>query len=352
LTAPEHLVLQLPLRALAGLFGAVVRMRNRYYDRPSALHRAPVPVISVGNLTVGGTGKTPMVAWLARRLKEAGGRPAVVSRGYGGTSGRGPNVVSDGSGPGCGPDECGDEPFLLASSLPGVAVVVGHDRPAGADAAAGLGCDVVLLDDGFQHRRLARDLDIVLLDAAKPFGNGRLLPAGPLREPPSALARAGLVLVTRSGPGGVPVEIERVVRSFQRDVPVLPAGHRRVGFFDATGESVEAPPRAVLFCGIGSPELFRRDVEAEGVEVVAFEPGRDHRRYDEADLARLRACAASHGAVLITTEKDRVRLPRKAADGEGPPLLTLRIEAEPHDAEMLMGAVRRALEARSWRGMG
>jgi tetraacyldisaccharide 4'-kinase len=327
------------------VFGAVLRLRNRYYDRPSAVRRARIPVISVGNLTVGGTGKTPIVAWLARRLTEAGRRPAVVSRGYGGRAGRGPRVVSRGSGPDCAADECGDEPYLLASTLPGVAVVVGHDRPAGADAAADLGRDVVLLDDGFQHRRLARDLDIVLLDAAKPFGNGRLLPAGSLREPPSALARAGLVLVTRSGPGAVPVEIERVVRSFHRDVPILRAGHRRVGFFDGDGRRVESPRRAVLFCGIGSPEVFRRDVEADGVEVVAFEPGRDHRRYDAADLARLSARAASLGAVLITTEKDRVRLPGKLAEREARALLTLRIEAEPHDAERLLEAVQRALAA-------
>jgi tetraacyldisaccharide 4'-kinase len=326
------------------LYGLAVRMRNRHYDRSSAVQRAPLPVVSVGNLTVGGTGKTPIVAWLAGRLRDHGRKPAIATRGYGGTVGHGPVVVSHGDRPPRDARECGDEPVLLASIMPEVPVVVGSDRAAGAEAAARLGCDVVILDDGFQHRRLARDLDIVLLDAGDPFGNGRLLPAGPLREPPSALARADLVLITRSRPHEGGADVERVVRAYNADAPILRAGHRRVGFFDAAGRPAVRPRRALVFCGIGNPACFRADVEAEGVEIVVFEAGRDHQPYDGRDLRRLRSRASSLEAVLVTTEKDRVRLPRSEDDEAQPPLLTLRVEAEPFDPGRLESALRRALE--------
>lgn len=339
----EHLAVQLPLRALALIYGAALRLRNRYYGRPSTVYRAAVPVLSVGNLTVGGTGKTPLVAWLATRIADAGRAPAVVTRGYGGTVGRGPVVLSGGNGPTLGPDACGDEPYLLASMLPGVPVVVGSDRVAGADAAARSGCDVVILDDGFQHRRLARDLDIVLLDAGNPFGNGRLLPAGPLRELPSALGRADVVMITRSRHEETGDDIERVVRAHNADAPVLRAGHRRTGFFDGAGRAAERPRRAVVFCAIGNPGSFRSDVAAEGVEVVAFETRRDHHRYDARELRDLRGLASSLDAVLVTTEKDRVRLPPAGEGGDRPPVLTLRIEAEPFDPGALDVAVQRAI---------
>jgi len=168
LTPPEHPALVALLSLPSLIFGAAVRLRNHLYDRPGASRRAPIPVLSVGNLTVGGTGKTPLVAWLARRLREQGLTPAVVSRGYGGTAGRGPLVVTQGGEPNCGAEVCGDEPFELARMLSGVVVIVGSDRLAGAEEAARQGADVVILDDGFQHRRLARDLDIVLLDSSNP----------------------------------------------------------------------------------------------------------------------------------------------------------------------------------------
>jgi len=337
----DNPIAQLPLRAAALLYGALVRARNRYFDREGVGHRARVPVVSVGNLTVGGTGKTPLVAWLATRLQQAGRKPAIVSRGYRGTVGRGPRVVSRGASLSCGPDECGDEPYLLASTLPGVPVVVGADRAAAADAATDLGSDVLLLDDGFQHRRLGRDLDIVLLDSGRPFGNERLLPAGTLREPVAALARAGLVLVTRSEPDQRHPEIERIVRRHNGYAPILRCGHRRLGFFDSSGHEVEPPRRALVFCGIGNPAAFRADVEAQGVEIAGFEARRDHQRYLVSDLKRLDARAAALSSVLVTTEKDRVRLPD--IDGEPSRVLTLRIEAWPFEPERLMDEVQAAL---------
>ncbi len=339
----SHPVVSLPLRIVAAAYGAVLRARNRYYDRPASVRRAPTPVLSVGNLTVGGTGKTPMVGWLVGQLLALGSKPAIVSRGYGGTAGRGPRIVSEGRGPLCDAAQCGDEPYLLARSLAGVPIVVGSDRWAAATAAARMGIDVVVLDDGFQHRALARDLDLVLLDAGDPFGGSRLLPAGLLREPLCSLRRADLVLITRSLPGESHDTIERVVRQHNREAPVLRAGHRRIGFFDAAGRAAQPPARVVAFCGIGNPSSFRSDLESEGVEIVGFEAQRDHHPYRAAEVRRLQSLAASRDAVPVTTEKDRVRLPEEVNGGDGPPILTLRIEAEVFDPEPLLAAVRRVL---------
>jgi tetraacyldisaccharide 4'-kinase len=329
---------QPPLRALAWLYGAAVAWRTRRYDRPGAGRHAGLPVVSVGNLTVGGTGKTPFVAWLGRVLADAGERPAIVSRGYGGSAGRGPLVVSRGAGPLCDAALCGDEPFILARMLPDVPVVVGAERWAAARAAAELGSAVVLLDDGFQHRALARDLDIVLLDARDPFGGGRLLPAGWLREPPSALSRAGVVVITRTPPGMSIEPLTREIRAYNLRAPVLRATHRRTGFFDGNERPVEAPRRALVFCAVGQPQAFREDVSAAGVEIVAFESWRDHHRYDRKTISRLEARARALDAVLLTTEKDRVRIP-SAAD-----LFTLRIEMALEDPEPLLAAVRGVLQ--------
>ena len=340
---PTHPVARLTLGVLGRIYAAVTIVRNRYYDRPSSSRRVDIPVLAVGNLTVGGTGKTTLVSWLARRLLEMGRRPAIVSRGYGGTSGRGPRVVSDGHGPLAESIECGDEPLMLARSLVDVSVIVGSDRTAGARLAARMGSDVVVLDDGFQHRRLARDLDVVLLDAGNPFGNHAVLPRGPLREPVSGLSRADVVVLTRSRRDEPLESIERVVRLHNPDAPLLLAGHRAVGFFDSEGSPVEPPARAVAFCGIGSPDRFRFDLEQLGIELALFESFRDHHRYRVSELRRLVQAAARLDAALVTTEKDRVRLSDTTIDRAGARLVTLRIEAEVFDPDPLLNAVRRVL---------
>ncbi len=325
--------------------GAVL-LRNRYYDTPTAVRRAGLPVISVGNVTVGGTGKTPMVAWMVRELQAAGRKPAVVSRGYRGKAGRGPLVVSQGDAALVGPDRCGDEPYLLARSLPGAVVVVGSDRVAGAEEARRLGADVVVLDDGFQHRRLARDFDLVLVDASNPFGNYRLLPAGVLREPLTALARADAVVLTRTRAAESLVVIERVIRRHHPGVPIFRAGHRRLAFVDGQGADLAPPARAVAFCGIGNPQLFLEDLHAQGVEVLASRLFPDHHAYGERDRQELAALSRQAGATLVTTEKDLVRFPVVPAGGPG--VCALRIETQVHDREALLGLVQAAL-ARSTR---
>jgi tetraacyldisaccharide 4'-kinase len=340
---PHPLALGSLLRLLALGYGAAIRLRNGWYDRGLGVHRVGIPVISVGNLTVGGTGKTPLVAWLAARLVERRRRPAVVSRGYRGRAGRGPLVVSDGSGPRSSVAVCGDEPFLLARSLVGVPVVVGSDRVAGAEAAHHLGADVILLDDGFQHRRLARDLDLVLLDSSNPFGNDALLPAGLLREPPAALARADVVVVTRSSGQERFTVIEQAVRHHNPRAPLVRAGHRALGFFDRHGRAVAPPSLALAFCAIGNPSRFRSDLEGAGVRVARFETRRDHDRFSDAEVLGFADWAAAHGTGLVTTEKDWVRFADPTFGGRVE-LHVLRIEAVVYDPDPLVQAMERVLE--------
>ncbi len=327
-------------------FGAIVRARNLWYDRPGATLRAPLPVISVGNLAVGGTGKTPLVAWLARHLSALGLVPAVVSRGYGGTAGPGPLVVSTGSGPRVDARACGDEPHLLAKALPGAIVVVGADRLEGARCAAAAGAGVVLLDDGFQHRRLARDIDIVVLDGRAPFDGGHLLPWGSLREPPRSLARADCVVLTRLRAADPAAGAIAAVRAAGFAGPVIRAGHRTTGFKDVTGADRAAPERALAFCGIGDPRLFRLSLESAGVTVVRFRAFRDHHRYRSAGWESLLAEARSLGVTLVTTEKDLSRIEAAAgASLSGAPLLVLRIETVVWDSPVLLDVLRRKVQS-------
>ena len=196
--------------------------------------------------------------------------------------------------------------------------------------------DIVILDDGFQHRRLARDLDLVLLDAGNPFGGRRMLPAGMLREPVTGLSRADIVIVTRSGRDERHPEIERVVREHNPTVPILRAGHRVVGFFDADGATMATPDRAVAFCGIGNPGRFRLDVEAQGTKVVRFEARPNHHPYRTEELRELCRHATGEQAALVTTEKDLARLEDTILRSIEVPLLALRIEAEVYDAGLLI----------------
>lgn len=342
---PVGPVASLLLTPVAALYGLVVRARDRYYRRPGTAWHPGIPVISVGNLTVGGTGKTPLVAWLAARLLDTGRRPAIVSRGYGGSAGDGPLVVSTGDGPRVTAERSGDEPFLLARRVPEAVVIVGSDRRRSALAAAAEQADVLILDDGFQHRRLGRDLDIVLLDADSPFGNRRLLPAGRLREPLPALGRADVLLITRSRPEDAHPDIERVVRRYNARAPVLSAGHRALGFFDSRGQQAAAPGRALAFCGIGSPARFRADLEQLGLQLSDFVTFPDHHPYSEAEVRSLAQRADELGVPLVTTEKDLVRIEPRMSDrgGQGP--LALRIETLVHESERLMECVRRVTAA-------
>jgi tetraacyldisaccharide 4'-kinase len=309
--------LALVLAPAAWLYRAGLAAREAAYARGLlARGRLACPVVSVGNLTVGGTGKTPVVEQVARWLQEDGWRVAVVSRGYGRQGARGSvDVVSDGRALRADARRGGDEPLLLARRLSGVPVVVGADRLAAGHLAVGrFAPDVIVLDDGFQQRRLLKDVEIVCLDARAPWGPGGLLPRGTLREPPAALARAHLVVLTHAAPGADLGRLRAAVRARTGDVPCLAADLEPAGLEELDGaisHPVEAlRGRAVLaVAGIAVPEgLVDTLVRCGAVvrDLVAFP---DHHAYREGDLRAVQRRAARVGAELVvTTEKDAVRL--------------------------------------------
>ncbi len=274
--------------------------------------RLDFPVISVGNLSMGGTGKTPCVLHLAGLLRDAGHAPAILTRGYGRHALAGDLAVAPGAR--VSVEESGDEPQIFVRS--GLAAVgIGADR---ARVAALLlerfPADVFLLDDGFQHVRLARDLDIVLIDALDPFGGGYVFPLGRLREPISSLSRAGAIVITRSQFSDLAPAIENAVRQANPNVPVFRAGIEPEAWVDAaTGASyplVRPPFRtAGAFCGLGNPQSFRRTLERLGVELTAWFEFDDHHRYRPGELRSMaHQAGAADSTALVTTEKDAVNL--------------------------------------------
>jgi tetraacyldisaccharide 4'-kinase len=297
------------------VYGLGVRGRlGQYRMGLRARNRLPVPVISVGNIVVGGTGKTPFVIMLARELKDRGLRPAVVTRGYRGNREGKVVVVSDGATIEGGYPEFGDEAVLMAHKLPGVPVVMARDRAEGGrEAIRRFGAEAILLDDGFQHLQLARDLDIVLLDRANPLGYGYLLPRGLLREPVGALRRADLIVVTGTRATEDAWHIPRGLREVW-SAPVLHAVYLPTVLTDGkTGEVVaEADLRAqlvVAFSGIANPLGFERTLRSLGIAPRAHLIYPDHHPYDASDLAAIAERMAAVGAtVALTTEKDAVRL--------------------------------------------
>jgi tetraacyldisaccharide 4'-kinase len=299
---PAAALARLALSLLAGLYRAGLAVHDLKFLLPGAVKRAPCPVVSVGNLTVGGTGKTPMVAYLARLAAEMGRRPVIVSRGYGAKPGR-PN----------------EEAMELSALCPGVPHLQHSDRwRAIRGYVAQNPCDLAVLDDGFQHRRLARDLDIVLIDALQPFGLGasgfgRLLPRGLLREPLAALRRADLAVITRADLADDLARLKRTLAAHLRpDVPVLAASHRPAGVVTLDGTRHETAwlrgRDVAAACGIGNPEAFRWTLGQAGARVRRFEMFPDHHAYTRDDLDRLvRAARAAGLEALVTTGKDFVK---------------------------------------------
>ena len=303
------------LSAVAGSYRGLLASREWLYARGVLASRAlDCPVVSIGNLTVGGTGKTPAVELAVRTLRELGHRPGVLSRGYGRRS-QGVQVVADAASIRLDAEEGGDEPYLLARRLPGVPIVVGSNRfEAGTVARERFGITALVLDDGFQHRTLSKDLEIVMARAVNPWGNGRLLPGGPLREPLSGLARAHVVVATGARRAEDAAEVRASVERLAPGVPVLTAVHEPTECFEASAMrfvplSALGKTRLVAFAGIGTPDGFSRTLRDTAVDVTAFEPFADHHWYTREDLARLDRRAADTGAEgVITTEKDWVRL--------------------------------------------
>jgi tetraacyldisaccharide 4'-kinase len=307
---PVHLFLYIP----SLIYSAVIRLRNLSYDHGLLKQkRLRCPVISVGNLTVGGTGKTPMVIELAGLFMGWGLKPAVLSRGYGGKSTKEVDVISDGRSILSGPDEGGDEPFLVARRLPAVPVLTGIRRAVtGEHALEHFGIDVVVLDDGFQHRSLRRDLDIVLLDGGHPLGNGHLIPRGPLREPFSSLKRADIIVLTRAGKSGKTPFESRLAEELP-SIPVFKACHRPGRLTEGDGTSRPLSDltgrKIYAFAGVARPDSFRESIESLQGVIVGFRAFPDHHLYTAEDIAEIEKEAGSLAADLIlTTEKDGVKL--------------------------------------------
>jgi len=298
--------------------------RNRMYERGVIpLQRAPIPVISVGNLTVGGSGKTPLSAWLVQKLRSKGEKPALVARGYG-----------------------QDEMILHRRWNPDCLVLAQQDRAYGAWKAAKKGASVVVLDDGFQHRRLARDLDIVLVASSTPR-KVRLLPRGPFREKLSAITRAGVVVLTQKGKTDSTLEMEMRLEPFLREAPVK-VSFVPEGWVDLEGEPMAAPDGDYLaLCGIGDPGGFSRILaEATGQpgELLSFP---DHHDYTWGDVTEIQS--RLRGRTLVTTEKDAVKL--HAFRQDLPDLRVLRLKVEFQEGEeRLWRHVQGALKPRTYPG--
>jgi tetraacyldisaccharide 4'-kinase len=305
-------------------YGGVHRLRRSWY-RKRARH-LPRPVISVGNLHWGGSGKTPLVAAIAAHLRDRGLAVCILSRGYG-SRGQGVRVVSAGAGPLLDPEIAGDEPVLLAGELPGVAVVVGPDRhQAGLEALKVLSPvpDLFLLDDGFSHLALARDLDLVAFPTSNPFGGGRLLPWGRLREPLAAMSRAHAAILTGAPDWGD--------RGTALAAALRPHGFTGPGFASVTRPGkpqLAAGARVLLVTAIARPDTFTALVRNQGFDVAGELRFRDHHRYPPASLSRIvDAWRASDAEAVLVTAKDRVKLQGRL----DVPLAELPIRAEPEPA--------------------
>ena len=294
----------------------IVSRRKRERDLRTC-RRIDRPVISVGNLTLGGTGKTPCVLRLAELLRARGRSPGILTRGYARSSPEASLVVAPGHS--IPARQSGDEPQIFVRSRL-APVGIGKNRYAtGMLLRQNFSSDVILLDDGFQHWRLARDLDILLIDALNPFGGGEVFPLGRLREPVEALARAHIVLITRSAFTDLPLPIERTVRRWNRSAPVFRAAVDPRAWVDAAGQEypIASPPfgNAGAFCGLGNPQSFRRTLERLGIPPVDWVEFRDHHHYRPRELQHISAQFAHKGATAaVTTEKDSVNLPDDFAD--------------------------------------
>ncbi len=343
-------VLRVFLRLLSGVWGGLVRLRLYFYrERVLREHNLGCLVISIGNITVGGTGKTPVVELFARALRDAGRHVAVLSRGYkskkppfkerlknrvtGRTVQDPPRVVSDGNEVLLDSELSGDEPYMLASNLDGVVVLVDKDRvKSGGYAIREHGIDTILLDDGLQYMRLRHRLDIILVDSMAPFGTGRLLPRGTLREPATSLKRAHYIFLTKCRLGESNDALIEQIRKYNRTAEIIACRHAPCYLHNV--HSDERLPLEALkdiyvgtISGIATPETFENSLTRLGANVEARRRYTDHHRYTEQEvLTFINHCVDRDLAMIVTTEKDAVRLPE--IDSRDVPIYYLRVEIE------------------------
>ncbi len=302
-----------PLKLAQALYGAGAYIKNFLYDnRIYSPTKSKCKVISVGNLTVGGAGKTPFTCMLANKLSDR--RLAILSRGYGAKHPGGIHIVSDGSVIADPPPASADEPYMMAKKLPGVAVVCAPDRVAGARVITErFDPELIILDDGFQHRAIHRDIDILLFDARTPPDALRLLPLGLLREPLNGMERADLIVITgvNSVDGDVRAEAIECVRKYTNSqTAVLTVDGAVTGYIGLSGERAQAPKGEVFgLCGIANPDQFANTLNNEGLELAGSLDYPDHHQFTGDDVNRINDAAAQSGAkAIVTTEKDMARL--------------------------------------------
>ena len=333
---------------LAGIYGCFVKIRlNLYKTGLKQSRKLNTPVISIGNLALGGTGKTPFTIYLCQILLTAGLKPAVLSRGYRGTAEKLNLLVSNGKEKLCTPAESGDEPWLMADSLPGVPVAVGGKRYKSAGLCHSdhsIAPDIFVLDDGFQHIQLQRDIDIVLIDATSPFGGEYIVPKGILREPLSSLERADAYIVTRSHLADENEKRETIasrLNGYSPSAPVFFYCHKLTGFRQVSGTEcsdgssasfTKNPPGRSTFilAAIGNPLQFIRDLENQGLDISGQVLMRDHHPFSQQELNGVIEEFKDSGAeFIVTTEKDAVRL--RALDLKGVPLYSAGLEVYSSD---------------------
>ncbi len=302
---------------LSGLYGVAMKARRALYRNGLfRVHRVGAPVISVGNITTGGTGKTPLVEWIARALAPQEKRVCIVTRGYGRQHASSRVLVSNGVEIFSDAQEAGDEPLLLAEKLKGIAAVIcDADRVAAARwAIEKLNSELFILDDGFQHMRVARDLNIVVVDATNPWGNGRLLPAGNLRESPAQLTRADCVVITRADDVAQTEALQSEIDQMSKGRPVFRSRMKIEGLRNLNGEVEELSAElksgpVTAFCGIGNPESFFAQLQRGGYQLCHTRAFPDHHYYTQAEINTLVSQSAARGArALLTTAKDEIKL--------------------------------------------
>lgn len=342
---------------LSRIYGAIANFRNRLFDRKTfRSFDLGLPVISVGNITTGGTGKTPIVALIAEILANSGEKVCILTRGYGRRNASSRVIVSDGTRIEEDPKITGDEPLELARKLAGrSSVIADRDRVSAAEwARENLSVSAFVLDDAFQHRRVRRGLDIVVIDATDPFGGGKMLPFGRLREPLANLDRADLIILTRANLPEESAAIVSQIKKIAPEVEVLECFNeteslvRLEDFLNEKSERKTELPgdlknsSALAFCGLGNPRNFFDQLKREGFNLTAELKFRDHHFYEQKDIQLINATAQDSGdEILLTTAKDAVKL--ASADLRIPCFVVenrLRFNNEKRLHEIIRAAVR------------
>ena len=311
----SYTVIKIIASAISLPYRLIITFRNWLYDKNIfAVLKLPCPVISVGNITVGGTGKTPCVIMLAQMLQFHGFKPAILSRGYGGSSVKSVDIVSDGKNILLDSRTAGDEPFLIAQSLRSIPIIVGPQRiKTGKTAINRFGANVLICDDAMQHRQIFRDINLVLLDSQDPLGNGHVLPRGKLREPIAGLKRATAFLLTRTDEKPKTEGINENLTQL-RNIPIFTSIHKlqdviKGDYSEKWPISNLARKKVCAFCGIAKPDSFKKSLLAAEADILSLDAFPDHHNYNRTELEIIKKKFYNNRAdLIITTQKDGMRL--------------------------------------------